>query len=131
MNLYSLVYEVFQTDQLKLAELGAESTRNQSYLRQVNFYLRIYEKCISHLSLTSPSSVASSLNLIFRQLENHDDESLFSLNANSNTDKVPSFVEHQVVDRLYHCAMLSLSHEITTTIFHELEQIAKHLIDKR
>ena len=74
MNLYSIVYEVFQTDKLKSSE-DENSGVGQSYLRQINFYLRIYEKCISHLSLTSPSSVASSLNLIFRQLENQDNDS--------------------------------------------------------
>ena len=128
MNLYSLVYEVFQNNELKSAEEEA-SDFTQSYMRQVNFYLRIYEKCISHLSITSPSSVASSLNLIFRQLENQETDSCFSLKADSNSDITPGFIEHQIVDRLYHCAMLSSSQVVIITIFHEIEQIAKHLIE--
>ena len=112
MNLYSLIYDIFQTNEFR-ANGGEVSQGDRNPHRQVNFFLELYEKSLSYLSRTSPEGIVSSLKLIF---ENSRNSTLFS--------SALKFYEYKIVDKLYYCSLISYSQNVIDVIFNELEYIA-------
>lgn len=113
MNMYSVINDIFQNSGTIEEESEVENPH-----RQINFFLQIYEKCISFLSLHSPDSIATSLGMMLSSSRN---SSLFKAK--------PKLYEHRIVDKLYYCALISYSTEVIDLIFTELGKISISLVE--
>jgi hypothetical protein len=111
MNMYSVINDIFQSSRSSIMEEGNESEVENPH-RRINFFLQIYEKCISFLSLHSPDSIATSLGMMLSSSRN---SSLFKAK--------PKLYEHKIVDKLYYCALISYSTEVIDLIFTEMGKI--------
>jgi hypothetical protein len=89
MNLYSIIYDVFQNTEFKVENKGGIGQMVPH--RQINFFLQVYSKSLGFLSRVSPESMATSLKLI---LANTRSSQLF-------TDDSKLYA-HKIVDKLYY-----------------------------